>query len=214
MAFLFIDYCEVFDTRFKFLGILTYGFGKCCICDHSFLDHSRSKCFYKKVEEEVHLTALDQKTKDEVLKKELAPYHQVIKKETEEFKVKIKKFQCLSSIFFFSKNAIEAIEIFKKDIEKISDFKCIQDIKSSLDATLEVLHNPHTAKNNEAKFLWACGVLGVDPNNVTESNIEKLFRQLSKKVHPDATKDESTTTKFKHLNYAKYFLMKNLRSIK
>ena len=205
-AFLFTAVCKVFiDVKVDI---------ECLHCGHSFWDHSRSKCFYKKVDEKVHLTALDQQTKYEVLKKELAPYHQDIEKEKEELKAKIKKFQCLSFIFFFSKNAVEAIEIFKKDIEKIPNLKYTQDVTATLDATLEVLRNPHTANNNEAKFLWACGVLGVDPDNVTESNIERRFRQLSKKVHPDATKDESTTTKFKHLNYAKDFLMTKLRSKK
>ena len=214
-AFLFVQYCKVFPRGIvQVLRIPTIKFTTRCFCGHDDLDHSRSKCFYKKVEEEVHLTALDQKTKDEVLVKELAPYHQAVEKETEELKAKIKKIQCLSSIFYFSKIAVEAIEIFKKDIEKISDYKYTHDITATLDAILEVLHDPHTAKNNEAKFLWACGVLGVDPNNAAESNIEKLFRQLSKKVHPDATKDESTSTAFKHLNYAKDFLMTKLRSKK
>ena len=208
LAILFVSLCNVFSDT----PLLTWDF-VCCHCGHSFKDHERSNCFYTKVKEEVYLTALDQKTKDEVLKKELAPYHEAIEKETEELKAKIKKFQCLSSIFFFSKNAVEAIETFKKNIKKIPDYKYAQEITAALDATLEVLRDPHTAKSNEAKFLWACGVLGVDPDNVTESNIKKLFRQQSRKVHPDATKNESTSTAFKHLNYAKDVLMMKLRSI-
>ena len=198
-AFLFVRACSVFMD------------GVCLLCGHSYGDHNRSKRFYNKVKVRVHLTALDQNTKEEVLEKELAPYNKAIEEETKELKAKIKKFQCLGSIFFFSKNSIEAIEIFKNDTKKIPDYKYKQDITTTLDAILEVLHDPQTATNkDEAKFLWACGVLGVDPNNVAEANVEKLFRQLSKKVHPDATKDESTSTKFKHLNYAKEFLVKNL----
>ena len=209
-TFLLLDYCTVFRPRFKsFLTVEC----ECQRCGHSYKYHARSKCFFKKVDEEVHLTALDQKTKDEVLKKELVPYHEAIEEETEELKAKIKKFQCLSYIFFFSKNAVEAIEIFKKDIEKIPGYKYTQEITATLDVTLNALHNLHTSKNNEAKFLWACSVLGLDPNNIAESNIEKLFLQLSKNVHPGATKGESTTTALKHLNNAKELLMTMLRSI-
>ena len=72
----------------------------------------------KKVEEEVHLTALDQKTKDEVLVKELAPYHQAVEKETEELKAKIKKIQCLSSIFYFSKMQLRPLRYSRKILKK------------------------------------------------------------------------------------------------
>ena len=197
-AILFVRACSVFKG------------GQCTMCNHSNWDHYRSNRSIVKVKINVPLTALDQKTKDEFLKKELAPCYQAIDKETEELKEKIKKFQCLSSIFFFSNIAMEAIEGFKKDIEKIPCYKYKQDIIVILDSTLVVLHNPQTAEDNEAKYLWACGALGVDPKNVTESNIEKLFRQQSKKVHPDATKDESTSKMFKYLIYAKDFLIKNL----
>ena len=104
-AFLFVHYCKVFPRRIvQVLRIPTIKFTTRCICGYDAWDHSRSKCFYKKVEEEVHLTAIDQKTKDEVLVKELAPYHQAIEKETEELNAKIKKNSMFELHFLFFQN--------------------------------------------------------------------------------------------------------------
>ena len=177
--------------------------GQCLHCGHGYLDHNRSNRFFNK-----YVITLLKPSKDETLKEGLSSYYHAIEEETEALKAKIMKFQYLGSNLFFSKKAVDVIEVFKKDIEKIPYYKYKQDITASLDATLEVLHNPHTAKNNEAKFLWACGILGVDPNNVTESNITKLFRQLTKKIHPDHVNNKNMyIIEFKHVCYAKQFLM-------
>jgi len=192
--------CDCWFTFFSIRACSSFSWGTCKKCHHSSGDHEKSYYYYKIVDKEMLLTDLDLNERKKALQKELAPYDNDIKIDTEELKFKLQKFQSIGSNFIFSKRAMHSIDSFKKEMERFPEYKSKKDIVTILDAILAVISNPEAVESNEKKFQWACAALGVDPNNATEANIQRLFHQKSKD-----TTDESSKSCIHH---AKEYLMR------
>lgn len=210
---------EQCDCRFTFLSTRMcscFRFSKCKKCDHSHEEHTRNRYYFKKVEvaipgvESLLAAVKEKKSVIEAAKEVISTFDQCIATAAEKLVKKLKKFQGLGSSFFFSKNALSHIDHLKKEITKMEGFEDKKRIVDTLDATLEVLHDPLTTTNDDVKFRWACGMLGADPDHVTAEDISGLFREQSRRSHPDATGDDSSSRIFKYMNHAKDFLKKKL----
>ena len=201
--------CDCFFTFFlpRFCSeIATWG-SECAICSHSYDYHKKVGYYYDTVQREILVPDHEKK---QFLEQEMASYDKGVSEESRTLELKLKKFQSLGSNGFFSENAKKHIHYLKKEIEIIPGTEWKKPINGILNATLEVLEDPLTAKNEDAKFRWACGILGVDPDNVTHEEVSKLFREQAQRFHPDASKDEATSGWFKHLNHAKEFITNKL----
>ena len=181
--------------------------GQCATCNHS-IDYHYIVGYY--FETTTHTILMPDEEKKSFLDKEMSSFDTFISGEVVALVQKLKKFQSLGSNGFFSKNAIKQIQHLKSLVHNTPGSGWKKEVNGMLDATLEVLQDPLTATHEDAKFLWACGILGVDPENASEEEVSKLFRQQAQRFHPDATNDESTTGFFKHINHAKEFLKKKL----
>ena len=180
---------------------------ECKICSHSSFYHQKVGYYYDTVQYEILVPDHEKK---QCLEQEMASYDKQVSEESRTLESKLKKFQSVGSNGFFSENAKKHIHYLKKEIEIIPGTEWKKPINGMLNATLEVLEDPLTAKNEDAKFRWACGILGVDPDNVTREEVSKLFREQAQRFHPDASKDEATSGWFKHLNHAKEFITNKL----
>ena len=198
------------DCWFTFVGVRfcsEFSWGDCTACSHSSDCHKKVGYYYDRVRREI---LVDDHKKKQCLEEEMASYDKEVSEESHTLELKLKKFQSLGSNGFFSENAKKHIHYLKKEIEKIPGTEWKKQVNRMLDATLEVLEDPLTAEDEDAKFRWACGILGVDPENVTREEVSKLFREQSRRFHPDASKDEATSGWFKHLNHAKEFITNKL----
>ncbi len=181
--------------------------GKCTHCSHSYSDHTVSKIYYDNVSKTISLHDQDRTARRKKLEEKLSVYNDDIAKETRVLESKLEEFQGVGSNFFFSKNAIKQINQFIEELQAIlPNFEHKEKILRILNDTKEVMADPTTAKNQEIKARWACGILGLDPKNLNEAELNKFFRQQAQQVHLDSTGDDFTASAFKHLNHAKDFL--------
>ncbi len=199
--------CDCWLTIFSVWFCSTIKDGKCVHCDHSYKDHSIGRIYYEKVSKTIILPDKDRTARRKKFEAVLSKYNDDIEKNSQLLESKIAKFQSVGSNFLFSKNATDQIDILIEELqETLPTFKDKDKILQILMDTKEVIRDPTTARNREIKARWACGVLGLDPDNVNKAEINQFFRQQAHQVHPDSTGDEFTATAFKHLNYAKDFL--------
>ncbi len=181
--------------------------GKCTHCSHSYSDHTVSKIYYDNVSKTISLPDQDRTARRKKLEEKLSVYNDDIAKETRVLESKLEKFQGVGSNFIFSKNAIKQINQLIEELQAIlPNFEHKEKILRILNDTKEVMADPTTAKNQEIKARWACGILGLDPKNLNEAELNQFFRQQAQQVHPDSTGDDFTASAFKHLNHAKDFL--------
>ena len=200
--------CDCWFTIFTARACKSIKGGKCTNCSHSSGNHSINHIYYHRVRTVLLLPDLESLEKKHEVSLDLSACDKEIKKEVDDLELKLKKFQSLGANCFFSKNAINEVEGMKEEVEKIPAFEFKERINATLDATLEVLQNPLTTKHDDVKFRWACGILGLDPDNITEEEISKVFRKQAQRFHPDKTGEDFTSGLFKYMNHAKDYLKK------
>ncbi len=205
--------CDCWLTIFSVWFCSTIQDGKCVHCAHSYRDHSIGKIYYEKVSKTILLPDIDRTARRVMFEAVQSDYNAAIEKDSQLLESKIAKFQSVGSNFVFSKNATDQIDILIEELqETLPTFKDKDKILQILIDTKEVIKDPTTARNQKIKARWACGVLGLDPDNVNEAEINQFFRQQAHQVHPDSTGNEFTATAFKHLNYAKDYLKRTFFS--
>ncbi len=194
------------DCWFTFRACSQIQSGKCTHCSHSYSDHTVSKIYYDNVSKTISLPDQDRTARRKKLEEKLSVYNNDIAKETRVLESQLKEFQGVGSNFIFSKNAIKQINQLIEELQAIlPNFEHKEKMLRILNDTKEVMADPTTAKNQEITARWACGILGLDPKNQNEAELNKFFRQQAQQVHPDSTGDDSTTSAFKH---AKGYVMR------
>ena len=194
LAFVLIRFCSKFT------------WGKCRQCGHDSSRHNRTKHLYSTGTMDVVIKTSDNQDSIRECEEKIRSYDARISSETVVLKNTLKKFQCIGSHFALSDQTKRQIEVFKEDNSSIEGYKHQDEIGEILSSTLQVIRNPYNFKSGDTKYLWACGMLGANPDILSSSDIATLYRQQSRVVHPDATQDPTTSEKFKQLNHAKDYL--------
>ena len=105
------------------------------------------------------------------------------------------EFQKRGSHIFFVKSAKDAVDDLIQlldNIPEVNNNDFVKEAKSKLNNTIKIGENPFSPDSEleEAKVLWACGMLDLDHKtykNYSKDDIEKVFKNLAKKSHPDTT---------------------------
>ncbi len=85
----------------------------------------------------------------------------------------------------------------------IPEYASKDKIRRILIETKEVIADSINTKNEKIKARWACGMLGLDPDNLTEAELLKFFRQQGELLAHTSPGPESVS---KYFNLAKDIL--------
>ena len=184
MARIFIRCCSEFTS------------GRCTKCIHKASRHNRSKHRYHTTTLKLFVLANTEQERKREYEERIQSYNSKISIETRTLKAELQIFQCIGSHFALSEQAKRQIEVFKEDNSQISGYSQGDEINGILTSTYQVIQNPYSVNNGEAKYRWACGMLGADPNKLRLKDIATLYRQQSRAAHPDATRELDHAKKY------------------
>ena len=131
------------------------------------------------------------------------------------------EFQKRGSHFFFVKSAKHAVDDLIQlldNIPEVSNNDIVTEAKTKLNNAIKIGENPFSPDSEleEAKVLWACGMLDLDHKtykNYSKDDIEKVFKNLAKKSHPDTTHniaiDNRDEKLFQYYNQARKVILEH-----
>ena len=206
--------------------------GNCKKCGHNYTKHYHGEMIFETKECVEEL--IDPKMKEQFEKssdieeraKILMEQSQKRKKESEKEKERLSKELLIVLDQFHAKSLnrnyvkvlqmqIDVIKLRIKDIdalETVSLQKTLEELEKKFKLIQQTLEKEPWSKTDEQKTReWACSCLGLDSKcSLTPRQIEKSFKQVSKKYHPDKGGDDEH---FKRIKHAKDILLQSDRHL-
>ena len=188
-------------------------------CRHSITQHRIGRFYLEKLEADIPLpqnimsVATTVEKKEDLIELEkptLTTFEETIAQKTDELEKQVQQFQSILSSTYFSTIAKKKIEMLKEEVNNLPAFINKEKIITILDDTVQVLQDPINAPNNDTKFRWACGLLEIDPDHVSEAEISRGFQQQLKNFNSCQT---PTSGVYKYVHHARDYLKTNLASI-
>ena len=192
-----------------------------CKCGHSPEDHIKTnfkfqrrtqtiKAMYGNQSLDVNVT-IEAKQKD-IREDELKLYSfdEQIQATSEILLSEMEAFQIMGPNYFFFKVVKPEIKYLLGQLDQIPSFDCKKEVKCKLSQIEMIGNNPfiRDISLSQAKILWACGMLGIDHKNIMKEDIDREFRKLSPRHHPDSNNNEHANEElFKQYNHAKDILL-------
>ena len=194
--------------------------GSCNGCAHPSAIHVKQKFRFDKVKlrttadeenSETNIERLIQKQKEKLEEdeKNLIRESKKVEEHTTKLLQNLRDFQRIGSNSFLIKVTEKEIERLKRLLKEIPKFKEEENVTKIFNDTIEIGKNPFSTKDSlkEVQIIWACGMLGVNRENITQDEIDTKFR----KFHiTEQGRTAQTLEQYKYYEHAKAILVKSL----
>ena len=204
----FADFFSIFFCkRFQLLNHLD-----CTECGHPIYRHTRGRYYYEIEEETVFSEGIVIPAGSPLHAITLTETHHELQERKEKTEVAmhehLTRFQIMASSFWQNKTRANVIQRLEQSIRSI---RCIdhERVTGMLEESYKISQNPFSSFGRKGpKIRWACGILGIKDDTVSEEKIKTAFRELARLTHPDTHGHDDNDLHFKLVNHAQEYLLK------
>ena len=203
----FADFFSIFFCkRFQLLNRLD-----CTECGHPLIRHTRGRYYYKIEEGTVWSEDIIIAADSPLNAITVAETHQELQEKKKKTEVAmhehLTRFQIMASSFWLNKTRANVIQRLEQSIRSIS---CIdhERVTGMLEEAYKISQNPFSSFGRKGpKIRWACGILGIKDDTVSEEKIKTAFRKLARLTHRDCHGHDDNDHHFKLVNHAQEYLL-------